>query len=314
MSPAAEIEGDPSVCYRHPGRSSWTLCERCGRTICPECQILTPSGVRCPECVRETGGSVQWTPVGSAAKAAAAKSAKAQRERAAALRASRRPRWQQVTLNILKPGTTIPVATWTIAVVTIALWVVGFFTDSLPSYLLSASVYHAEWIWTYVTSAVAYPSVASVLGIAVLVINIVFLLLIAPSMERSMSRGRFLGIFLAGTATASAFSVLVGGGYGGLFAGLFALFGTYLIAVWSSPAIRNQLLISMAINVLLALFLGGIVGVIGGLTAGVAAGLLFRRSESQPNANARPPFLLLFGGIGVLVVLAIVRGVTSVGL
>ena len=53
--PATQAETDPSVCYRHPDRTSWTLCARCGRTICPECQILTPEGVRCPECVREAG-------------------------------------------------------------------------------------------------------------------------------------------------------------------------------------------------------------------------------------------------------------------
>ena len=140
MAAGAGAELDPSVCYRHPDRTSWTLCERCGRTICPECQILTPQGVRCPDCVRETGGSVQWTPVGSAAKAAAAKTAKAQRERAAAQRAARRPRWQQVVLDFVRPGGTLPIVTWTIAAVTISLWVLGFLTNNLPGLLLAASV------------------------------------------------------------------------------------------------------------------------------------------------------------------------------
>ncbi|MDP9027941.1 MAG: rhomboid family intramembrane serine protease [Actinomycetota bacterium] len=311
MTPAAETEGDPSVCYRHPDRTSWTLCARCGRTICPECQILTPSGVRCPECVRELGGSVQWTPVGSAAKASAVKAAKAKREREAEQRAARRPRWQRVILDFVKPGTTIPITTWTIAVVTIALWILGFFTGNLPQILLSATVAHPEWIWTYATAAFVYPAVASPLVIAVFVINIVFLLLIAPGMERSMSRGRFLSLFFAGTATASVLTVLVGGGYSGLFAGLFALFGAYLISVWSSPAIRNQLLVSLAINVLIAILFGSFFAVLGGLAGGVAAGLLFRRAESRPRSSAATPYLLLFGGIAALVVLAIVRGVAT---
>ena len=52
---------DAGVCYRHPDRHSWVLCERCGRTICPECQIPTPNGVYCPDCVRETSGSApRW--------------------------------------------------------------------------------------------------------------------------------------------------------------------------------------------------------------------------------------------------------------
>ena len=56
------LETDPSVCYRHPGRQSWVLCQRCGRTVCPECQIMAPVGVHCPDCVAETSGGVQWRP------------------------------------------------------------------------------------------------------------------------------------------------------------------------------------------------------------------------------------------------------------
>lgn len=314
MSSAAGAEVDPSVCYRHPDRTSWTLCERCGRTICPECQILTPSGVRCPDCVRELGGSVQWIPVDSAAKASAARSAKAKREREAAQRAARRPRWQRVILDFVKPGTTVPVATWTIAVISLALWILGFFTSNLPLTFLAATTAHAEWIWTYATSAFVFPALPSGLVIAVFLINIVFLLLIAPGMERSMSRGRFVAVFFAGTATAAAVTVLIGGSYYGLFAGLFALFGAYLIAVWSSPAIRNQLLVTLGINVVIAILFGSIFAVLGGLAGGAAAGLLLRRAESRRGGSASTPYLLLFGGIAVLVALAIVRGVTTVGL
>ncbi|CAN5394877.1 hypothetical protein BH10ACT6_BH10ACT6_14070 [soil metagenome] len=314
MTPAAEIEGDPSVCYRHPDRSSWTLCARCGRTICAECQILTPAGVRCPTCVQELGGSVQWTTVGSAAKASAARAAKAKRQREAEQREARRPRWQRVVLEFVRPGDRIPIATWTIAVVTIALWILGFLTGNLPLAFLTATTTHAEWIWTYATAAFVYPAVASPLVIALFIINIVFLLLIAPGMERSMSRGRFLSVFFAGTATAAAVTVLIGGAYNGLFAGLFALFGAYLVSVWSSPAIRNQLLISLAINVVIAIVFGAFFAVLGGLAGGAAAGLLFRRAESRRSWTGATPYLLLFGGIAVFVILAIVRGVTTVGL
>lgn len=45
--------GPEDVCYRHPGTPSFTLCQRCGRTICPKCQVVSPVGVLCPDCVRE---------------------------------------------------------------------------------------------------------------------------------------------------------------------------------------------------------------------------------------------------------------------
>lgn len=50
--------GPEDVCYRHPDRHSFTLCQRCGRTICAECQTVSPVGVLCPECIREAQGGV----------------------------------------------------------------------------------------------------------------------------------------------------------------------------------------------------------------------------------------------------------------
>ncbi|BDZ39897.1 hypothetical protein [Microbacterium suwonense] len=41
-----------NFCYRHPGRQSFVLCQRCMRTICPECQTQGPVGVICPECMK----------------------------------------------------------------------------------------------------------------------------------------------------------------------------------------------------------------------------------------------------------------------
>jgi len=315
VTPAAEIEGDPSVCYRHPDRTSWTLCARCGRTICPECQILTPAGVRCPSCVQELGGSVQWVPTGGS-RATNAKAAKAKRERESAQRAARRPRWQQLVLDFVRPGTTIPIATWTIAVVSIALWIVGFLTGNLPIAFLAPSIAHAEWIWTYFTAPVVYPAIAAGQIILGFLLNIVFLLLIAPGIERTLSRARFLSVFFAGSAVGSALMVLTGSGNYGLSSSLFGLFGAYLVMVWSSPAIRNQILIVLAINLVFTVVLspGFLPAIIGGLAGGVAASLLFRRSDSRSRANPRTPYLMLFAGVGVLVILAAIRGVVAVGL
>ena len=34
-----------NFCYRHPDRQSFVLCQRCLRTVCPECQTPTAAGV-----------------------------------------------------------------------------------------------------------------------------------------------------------------------------------------------------------------------------------------------------------------------------
>lgn len=314
MTPAAAAEVDPSVCYRHPDRTSWTLCARCGRTICPECQILTPAGVRCPECVRELGGSVQWVPT-SGSRATNAKAAKAKRERESAQRAARRPRWQQVVLNFVRPGTTIPLVTWTIAVVSIALWIVGFLSGNLPIAFLAPSVTHAAWIWTYFTGPVVYPALPAAQIILGFLLNIVFLLLIAPRIERTLSRPRFVSVFFAGSVVGSALMVIAGSGNYGLSSALFGLFGAYVVMVWSSPAVRNQILIVLAINLVFTVVLspGFLPAIVGGLAGGVGASLLFRRADSRQQTRASSPFLQIGAGAAVLISLAVLRGLVAVG-
>lgn len=42
-----------TVCYRHPHKETALRCNRCGRYICAQCARRTPTGYRCPECIRE---------------------------------------------------------------------------------------------------------------------------------------------------------------------------------------------------------------------------------------------------------------------
>ena len=46
MTDAARNPDD--YCYRHPDRLSFVLCEKCGRTICLECQTHVGGKVLCP--------------------------------------------------------------------------------------------------------------------------------------------------------------------------------------------------------------------------------------------------------------------------
>src|SRR5512140_1826475 len=44
---------DTLYCYIHPNRPTTLRCNRCERPICAECAIRTPTGYRCPECVKQ---------------------------------------------------------------------------------------------------------------------------------------------------------------------------------------------------------------------------------------------------------------------
>ena len=289
--PATPAETDPSVCYRHPDRTSWTLCERCGRTICPECQILTPSGVRCPDCVRETGGSVQWQPA-SGRPAAQRKKAAARRTRSSVL-AGR------------VGASTYPVVTITVAAIAVALWIIGFVTANAPFLALAALPESAIEVWRYVTASIAYPAFGAAVVFTVLSIGI--FTYIGWSAEKQFGRTRFLVLLLVTGTGAAAISMLAGGWAAGLIGPIWGMAGAYLIVVWSHAPARNRMLIGIAVWLVISLFLGGnILALIGGTASGIGAMLLLRRYDDRGGAG-RTAYLILVGGLAVLILLAVLR-------
>lgn len=44
---------ETQVCYKHKDRKTLLRCNKCGRPICLECAVQTPTGYRCKDCIRE---------------------------------------------------------------------------------------------------------------------------------------------------------------------------------------------------------------------------------------------------------------------
>jgi membrane associated rhomboid family serine protease len=308
VNSAAGAEVDPSVCYRHPDRTSWTLCERCGRTICPECQILTPQGVRCPDCVRETGGSVQWKPAGGSAKAAAAK-AKTRRARVTA--SSDRPAWQRAVAQMLRPEDTSPVVTWTVVGLAVAVWIAGIFTPVLFT-ILSEFPGTGWQVWRYLTYPVASVPIYGAIYVLSFLLSVVFLLITAPQAEREFGRRRFLVVILASAVTGGALGGIVFGVAFGLSGVLFGIFGSFLILAWPSPAARTRILISIAAYALLTLiFSPAFIGqVIGGVIGGAGAYYLLHRFEDTARGTRRAELIITLVLLG-LVAIAVTKSLLA---
>ena len=307
-----DAETSPDVCYRHPQRESWVLCQRCGRTICPECQILSPAGVQCPECVKETGGSVSWRNAGEIRRPVSklSKTRRPQRARSAAGGSS--PFWQTTFGRMLRPSAEAPRLSWGIVATLVILWIVGFALPAplqagLPFEWLAARADQPFAIWRYVTAPVAFPSILDGRIFLSLLLTSLFFLLNAPSVEATFGRPRFLAVFLAAGTVGSAASMLGSGlGYG-LVGALFGMFGAHLILVWGHPAARIQVLIMIAINFVLTLALGGggLPQLVGGLIAGAGATYLFQRFDGSSRSAGRRPFVIIGVGVAGFVLIAI---------
>ncbi|HWH97759.1 MAG TPA: rhomboid family intramembrane serine protease [Pseudolysinimonas sp.] len=298
-----EAETSPDVCYRHPKRESWVLCQRCGRTICPECQILAPVGVQCPECVREVGGSVTWRGAGEARRAPA----KARPTRSRPQRSSTGAGWQGALGQMLRPGGDSPAITWGTIGIVIVLWIAGFVTGNLPFLWLAADPSVSIQIWRYITAPFVYP--ATFLAIVSILLNSLFFVLIVPAVERKMGRSQFLAVFAAAAVVGSAGMVLSGSTAYGLVGVLFGMFGAYLIFVWAHPPARTQALVVVGINLLISLAFGAslLPQLIGGLIAGAGATYLIQRYEDRPGSGPRTAYLIIGGVMAGFILLTILR-------
>ncbi|MGN6743023.1 MAG: rhomboid family intramembrane serine protease [Amnibacterium sp.] len=284
-----DLEVDPSVCYRHHDRHSWTLCARCGRTICPECQIPGPGGVRCEPCVAEEGGRVSWQPVG----APPPKPVRIRRRRSLRL-----PPW------LASDGA--PVSR-TVLGATVLLWLAGFATQNLPAQWLIAAPGLGWQLWRFVTNPLAFPAAFDVSVILSFALQTVFFLLSAPQAERMLGRRVFVELLLAGTVVGSAASLLAGQAAYGLFGPLFAIFAAVLVLVWPEAAVRNRFLVMIGVNLLLILVLSrgqGLPCVIGAMLAGAGLTALQHRAAERPLPRPWSPELVVGGGAVVLALLA----------
>ena len=258
-----------NFCYRHPDRQSYIVCQRCGRTICPECQTQAPVGVICPECMREQRASAPRT-----------KPAAWTRVRAAADRGA-----PVVTYSLI--GIT--------ALVYLLQWVPGL---GVTNALFFSPVFMTEVIpepWRALTSVFLH----STSLIFHILLNMYTLWIFGRLLEPMLGRIRFLALYLI-SGLAGSIGVVVFAAPNaqvlGASGAIFGLMGAFVVIQRRLGGNMTQLYILLAINLAIGFIPGANISWqahLGGLIGGALVGLILL--ETRPRSRRGLQIGLLIG-------------------
>ncbi|MHA3684973.1 rhomboid family intramembrane serine protease [Leucobacter sp. HY1908] len=284
--------GPNDVCYRHPGAHSFTLCQRCGRTICANCQVVSAVGVLCPECTR------QMQPSG---KQRATRKARVAGRRIAALDTP--VTYAIMALCVLVYLAQLATHYFGSDEVTRALWYAPLY--SLPPAELPPGLGFEPW--RMLTSTFTH----STGFIFHILFNMYALWLFGRNLEQMLGKARFaalyliaglggsLGVMLWSYADPQALSMPTVGASGAIF----GVLGATLVAYRAARVNITSLIVLVAINFGIGLIPGANISWqahLGGLIAGAATMWVLLNMRGR-SARSRG---LALGGIAAALVLA----------
>ncbi|MGB3376619.1 MAG: rhomboid family intramembrane serine protease [Microbacterium sp.] len=221
-----------NFCYRHPDRQSFVLCQRCMRTICPECQTQGPVGVICPECMKEQRKS----------------QSPAQR------RAQRRWGGRPSGAITMAGRSGRPVVTYILLAVTSAIGLLqllpGIGNEITQQLLFAAGYLYPDLSgapfepWRLLTAVFAHGSFIH------LALNMLALWMLGQILEPMLGRGRFLALYLISGLGGSVAVALIAPGTAtvGASGAIFGLMVSLLIIGRHIGANVTGILVILAIN------------------------------------------------------------------
>lgn len=246
-----------NFCYRHPDRQSFVLCQRCGRTICGECQTPAPVGVICPECMREQRASAPRT-----------RPAILTRARSAA-------------------GRGAPVVTYSLIGITLAVYLLQLIPGlAVTDRLLYAGVYSIPGNfepWRMLTSVFVH-STGLIFHV---LLNMYTLWIFGQLLEGLLGRWRFLSLYLISGLAGSVGVLWLGDprtGVVGASGAIFGLLGAFLVIQRRLGGSATQLLILLGINLVIGFIPGFNIAWqahLGGLVAGALVGFIFVETRKR---------------------------------
>jgi membrane associated rhomboid family serine protease len=282
MTDAAHNPDD--YCYRHPDRLSFVLCERCGRTICLECQTHVGGTVLCPDDARRS--NVTMLPVNE--------------------RPKKPPRVRRTSTLLSRLRPDAPLVTYSILAILVVVFLIDTITRGLlGQYMVVLSTSVLQQPWTLLTSML-YPG--SILTLLFSGVNLYF---IGRILEPRLGRSKFIVLYAVSGFGAAVFAFLLDGISASAYGAIVGLIAALVVEARRIGANPIYLYITCAISAVLAIVFGSWQAFLGGFVAGglVAAIYLF---EGDDRRVKRARLLLILLGV-VLVVAAFLRALLFLG-
>lgn len=279
MTTPGFVSNPDNFCYRHPDRQSFVLCQRCLRTVCPECQTPMPVGVICPECLAESN--------------------------AQQAKVTRMPR--RGILSRRSDGR--PLVTYGLVIVTSAFYLIGLIPGIGPT---------VQW-WLGFNSAFLLPDIAfqpwRLLTVSLvhaspwhIALNMLALWAIGRSLEPMLGRWRFLSLYLLSVLGGSVLVALLAPGTWvvGASGGVWGLLGAMFVIGRHIGANVTAIAVLLGLNLVITFLPGSGISWqahIGGGLVGALVGLVFARTRKQTQQRTQG---LLLGAVALgLLVLAL---------
>jgi membrane associated rhomboid family serine protease len=262
-------------CYRHPDRRSYVLCQRCLRTICPECQTQAAVGVICPECMKEQR---QATP----------------------------PRVRRAQASVRALDSRPIVTFWILGVTAIVSLIAVVPGVPIANYLAFNSVFIDPSTgaplqpWRVLTTALVHN------GFLHLGLNMLAVWWIGRSLEPLLGHVRYLILYVLSAVGGSVAMTLIAPGTTvvGASGAVFGLLGALLVIGRHIGANVRGILIIVGINLVIGLlpipgFYVAWQAHLGGLAVGALVGLIFARTR---RLEQRTPQNLLLGAVAAVLI------------
>ena len=272
-----------NFCYRHPDRRSLVLCQRCLRTICPECQTQMPVGVICPECLAEQQKQQQATVTRMPRRRGSSRGGASAR---------------------VSSGT--PVVTYTIMGVTIFFYLLGMipgFGDALRGMLVFYLPLTYTQPWRLVTVTLVHQ------GIWHVALNMLALWALGRSLEPLLGRWRFLALYLLSALGGSVLTALLAptAVVAGASGAVWGLLGAMFVIGRHLGANVTAIAVILGLNLVITFLPGSNIAWqahIGGGLVGALIGFIFARTRAVRQRRTQI-WLLIAVAVGLLALLGV---------